>query len=58
MAPPLTGGSGLILVAQPKEGFMKRILFSLLATAFPFGGALPQTAPQPIVTPVMQKDLA
>ena len=37
---------------------MKHILFSLLATALPFGGALAQTAPQPIVTPVMQKDLA
>ena len=36
---------------------MKRILFSLLAGAFPFGGALAQTAPQPVVVPIMQKDL-
>ena len=44
--------------AQPKEGYMKRILCSLLAAALQFGGALAQTAPQPIVAPVMQKDLA
>src|SRR3984957_19076167 len=37
---------------------MKRILCSLLLVALPFGGALAQTAPQPIVAPVMQKDLA
>ena len=37
---------------------MKRILCSLLAAALQFGGALAQTAPQPIVAPVMQKDLA
>ena len=36
---------------------MKRILCSLLAAALPFGSALAQTAPQPIVAPVMQKDL-
>ena len=36
---------------------MKRILFSLLATALPFGGALAQTAPQPVVVPMMEKDL-
>ena len=36
---------------------MKRILCSLLIAALPFG-ALAETAPQPIVTPVMQKDLA
>ena len=36
---------------------MKRILCSLLATALPFGGALGQTAPQPVVVPIMQKDL-
>ena len=36
---------------------MKRILCPLLV-ALPFGSALAQTAPQPIVTPVMQKDLA
>src|SRR6516225_12016362 len=57
MALPLTGG-GLIQVAQPKEDSMKRILCSLLAAALQFGGALAQTAPQPIVAPVMQKDLA
>ena len=37
---------------------MKRILCSLLVTAVPFGAAFAQTAPQPIVAPVMQKDLA
>ena len=37
---------------------MKRILCPLLVSALPSGGALAQTAPQPIVTPVMQKDLA
>ena len=37
---------------------MKRILRSLLVTAVPFGAAFAQTAPQPIVAPVMQKDLA
>jgi quercetin dioxygenase-like cupin family protein len=36
---------------------MKRILCSLLVTAVPFG-ALAQSAPQPIVAPLMQKDLA
>ena len=36
---------------------MKRIVFSLLAAALPFGSALAQTAPQPVVVPVMQKDL-
>ena len=36
---------------------MKRILRSLLATALPLGSALAQTAPQPIVAPIMQKDL-
>jgi len=36
---------------------MKRILCSLLATTLPFGGALAQTAPQPVVVPIMQKDL-
>jgi quercetin dioxygenase-like cupin family protein len=56
MAPPLKGG-GLIQVAQPKESSMKRILCSLLVTAVPFGAAFAQTAPQPIVAPVMQKDL-
>jgi quercetin dioxygenase-like cupin family protein len=57
MAPPLTGG-GLIQVARPKEASMKSILCSLLATALAFGGALAQTAPQPVVVPIMQKDLA
>jgi quercetin dioxygenase-like cupin family protein len=37
---------------------MKRILCSLLVTAVPFGAASAQSAPQPIVVPVMQKDLA
>ena len=37
---------------------MKRILCSLLVTAVPFGAGFAQTAPQPIVAPVMQKDLA
>ena len=37
---------------------MKRILCSLIVAALPFGAAFAQTAPQPIVTPVMQKDLA
>ena len=36
---------------------MNRILCSLLVTAVPFGAAFAQTAPQPIVAPVMQKDL-
>ena len=37
---------------------MKRILCSLLVAAVPFGAALAQSAPQPIVAPLMQKDLA
>ena len=37
---------------------MKRILCSLLLVALPFGDALAGTAQQPIVLPVMQKDLA
>ena len=37
---------------------MKRILGSLLVTAVPLGVAFSQTRPQPIVAPVMQKDLA
>src|SRR4029077_2145558 len=37
---------------------MKRILCSLIVAAAPFGGGLAQTAPQPVVVPVMQKDLA
>ena len=37
---------------------MKRILCSLIVATLPFGAAFAQTAPQPIVTPVMQKDLA
>jgi quercetin dioxygenase-like cupin family protein len=56
MAPPLTGG-GVIQVAQSKESSMKRILCSLIVAALPYA-ALAQTAPQPIVAPVMQKDLA
>ena len=37
---------------------MKRILCLLLVMAMPFGAALAQSAPQPIVAPLMQKDLA
>jgi quercetin dioxygenase-like cupin family protein len=37
---------------------MKCIVCSLLVTAVPLGAAFAQTAPQPIVAPVMQKDLA
>jgi quercetin dioxygenase-like cupin family protein len=37
---------------------MNRILCSLLFATLPSGSALAQTAPQPIVVPVMQKDLA
>ena len=37
---------------------MKRILCSLIVAALPFGAAFAQTAPQPIVAPLMQKDLA
>jgi quercetin dioxygenase-like cupin family protein len=48
----------LTQVAQSKEGSMKRILCSLIVATLPFGGASAQTAPRPIVTPVMQKDLA
>jgi quercetin dioxygenase-like cupin family protein len=36
---------------------MKRFLYALLVTAVPVGAAFAQTAPQPIVTPVVQKDL-
>jgi quercetin dioxygenase-like cupin family protein len=57
MAPPLTDG-GLIQVAQSKEGSMKHSLCSLIVAALPIDAALAQTAPQPIVVPVMQKDLA
>ena len=35
---------------------MKRIPYALLAAALPFGGARAQTAPQPVVVPIMQKD--
>ena len=37
---------------------MKCFLYSLIVAALPLGAAIAQTAPQPIVTPVMQKDLA
>jgi quercetin dioxygenase-like cupin family protein len=37
---------------------MKCFLCSLIVAALPLGAAIAQTAPQPIVTPVMQKDLA
>jgi quercetin dioxygenase-like cupin family protein len=36
---------------------MKRIFCSLVVAALPLGGALAQTAPQPVVVPLMQKDL-
>ena len=36
---------------------MKLILHSLIVAALPFSAAFAQTAPQPIVAPVMQKDL-
>ena len=36
---------------------MKLILRSLIVAALPFSVAFAQTAPQPIVAPVMQKDL-
>jgi quercetin dioxygenase-like cupin family protein len=36
---------------------MKFILRSLIVAALPFSAAFAQTAPQPIVAPVMQKDL-
>ncbi len=37
---------------------MKRIVCSLLVAAAPVGPAFAQKAPQPLVTPLMQKDLA
>jgi quercetin dioxygenase-like cupin family protein len=37
---------------------MKRIVCLLIVAALPFGGAFAQTAPRPIVAPLMQKDLA
>ena len=36
---------------------MKRIFCSLVVAALPLGGALAQPAPQPIVVPILQKDL-
>jgi quercetin dioxygenase-like cupin family protein len=36
---------------------MKRISGSLVVAALPLGGALAQTAAQPVVVPIMQKDL-
>ena len=36
---------------------MKLIFRSLIVAALPFSAAFAQTAPQPIVAPVMQKDL-
>jgi quercetin dioxygenase-like cupin family protein len=55
VAPPIIGGS---LIRQLTRWPMKRILRSLSVAALPFGAALGQTAPQPVVVPVMQKDLA
>src|SRR5690242_7236244 len=37
---------------------MKRIVCLLIVAALPFGAAFAQTAPQPIVAALMQKDLA
>jgi len=37
---------------------VNRILYSMLVAALPFGSALAQTAPQPVVVAVMQKDLS
>src|SRR4029077_7860068 len=37
---------------------MKRIVFLLIVAALPFGVAFAQSAPQPIVAPLMQKHLA
>ena len=37
---------------------MKRILCSLIVAASPLSASFAQTAPQPIVAPLMQKDLA
>jgi quercetin dioxygenase-like cupin family protein len=56
MAPPLAGGS-LISDPSTNERPMKRIPYALLAAALLFGGALAQTAPQPVVVPIMQRDL-
>jgi quercetin dioxygenase-like cupin family protein len=36
---------------------MKRILCSLIVAALPVGAALAQSAPGPVVTPLMRKDL-
>jgi quercetin dioxygenase-like cupin family protein len=57
MAPPLKGGLIPDTIMR-RSAPMKRILCPLLAAALLSGGAFAQTAPQPIVTPVMQKDLA
>jgi quercetin dioxygenase-like cupin family protein len=37
---------------------MKRIVCLLIVAALPFGVAFAQTVPQPIVAPLMQKDVA
>jgi quercetin dioxygenase-like cupin family protein len=37
---------------------MKHILCSLIAAALPLGAALAQSAPGPVVVPLMRKDLA
>jgi quercetin dioxygenase-like cupin family protein len=36
---------------------MKRVLCSMLVASLPFGSMLAQTAPQPVVVPVMQMNL-
>jgi quercetin dioxygenase-like cupin family protein len=47
-----------VRIRQANEGPMKLILRSLIVAALPFAAPLAQTAPQPVVVPVMQKDLA
>ena len=47
-----------VRIRQANESPMKLILRSLIVAALPFDAPLAQTAPQPVVVPVMQKDLA
>jgi quercetin dioxygenase-like cupin family protein len=56
MAPPLKGGLIPDTIMR-RSASMKRILCPLVVAALLSGAAFAQT-PQPIVTPVMQKDLA
>jgi quercetin dioxygenase-like cupin family protein len=57
MASSLKGSRRLIPDPRTNERPMKRIRYALLAAALPFGSTLAQTAPQPVVVPIMQKDL-